>query len=454
MTDISSISPFITFRNIAVPGAAGKMGTGISLLLLQEMALCLLTQEDRKSSNASFCLTLIDSSRPGLEGLRKYLLAQLQRFAEKNIITLRKAVAEVPRLISNREIIDFFLAGALEIVRFVSSVEEAKDAQLIFEAIVEDVDKKTSLLSSLKSLSRVNPYFFSNTSSIPLSVLNAEAGLEGRIIGFHFYNPPAVQKLLEIIPLEKGDPELEKMAVGIAKQLNKQIVFSKDIAGFIGNGYFLREIAFACSLAQKLSVEHGHVQSIYLINKVTQEFLLRPMGIFQLMDYVGLDVVDRIGGILNRYLPASVYSHAFLAPMLKAGKCGGQFSDGSQKEGFFQYTNQKISGIYDPELNTYVSLETAAWKSAADNLLGQPPGGLSWKGLSSQANVEKIIQNYFSELQEDPSEGAKIALAFLRNLQSIVRQLVDAGIAANSEDVVTVLKKGFFHLYDPGVSTL
>lgn len=453
MTGLNSISPFMTFRSMAVLGAAGKMGSGISLLLLQEMALSHLQHAAQKGSKEHFCLMLIDPSRPGLEGLRNYLRSQLQRFAEKNIISLRKAVAEVPSLISNREIIDFFLAGAMEIVRFASSIEEAKEAQLVFEAIIEDVDQKVKLLSSLKNLSVVKPYFLSNTSSIPLSVLNAKAGLEGRIIGFHFYNPPAVQKLLEIIPLEEGDPELKKVAVELARQLNKQIVFSKDVAGFIGNGYFLREIAFACAMTEKLSAEQGLVQSIYLVNKVTQEFLLRPMGIFQLMDYVGLDVIARIGEILNRYLPVPFYKNAFLEPRLQAGKCGGQFSDGSQKEGFFHYTNQKISGVFDPQSKTYSPLEAAEWKKAADMWLGSAPMGLSWKGLSTHANAQEIIQNYLRALQKDPSEGAKIAVEFLQHLQSVVQRLVEDGIAASSEDVATVLKKGFFHLYDPSIKS-
>lgn len=449
MTALNTISPFIAFHRIAVVGAAGKMGTGISLLLLQEMALCRLQRAAQKNSQEHFRLMLIDSSRQGLEGLRKYLVSQIQRFAEKNIIVLRKAAADIPSLISNREIIDFFLDGAIEIVQFVSSIEEAKDAQLIFEAIVEDIEGKAALLAALKKQSSENPYFFSNTSSIPLSVLNAKGGLNGRIIGFHFYNPPAVQKLLEIIPLEDGDPELKLLAVELAKKLNKHVVFSKDVAGFIGNGYFLHEIAFACTLAQNLATKHGLVQSVYIINKVTQEFLLRPMGIFQLIDYVGLDVVARVGEILNRYQKNPFYSNDLLAPLLKAGHSGGQFSDGSQKDGFFQYANQKITAIFDPEANGYCSLETAEWKQACDTWVGSPPGKLSWKALSNSADSHEQIQSYFIQLQDESSEGAKMACVFLQNLQDIVRQLVNDGIAANSDDVATVLKKGFYHLYDP-----
>lgn len=446
---LNNLSPFMPFQCIAVLGAAGKMGTGISLLLLQEMAACRLYQMAQKKVARPIRLVLIDTSRQGLDGLRKYLQTQLQRYAEKNIINLRKAAAEIPSLISNREIIEFFCLGAMEIVQLASAIEEAKDAQLIFEAIIENIDSKVSLLSALSKLSTATPYFFSNTSSIPISVLNDQAGLEGRIIGFHFYNPPAVQKLLEIIPLDNGNLELENVAKELAKSLNKQVVYSKDVAGFIGNGYFLREIAYACSMVRTMTENHGLLASIYMVNKVTQEFLLRPMGIFQLIDYVGLDVIERVGEIMNAYLPKSFYSNELLEPMLKAGKSGGQFSDGSQKDGFFQYTNLKMSGIYDSKANVYSELEKAEWKAACDAWLGNTPAGFTWKLLSNHPNSTNQIERFFIQLQEEKSKGAQIAFEFLQNLQSIVEQLVNDGVAASHEDVATVLKNGFYHLYDP-----
>lgn len=452
MTTQDSTSPFMTYRRLAVIGAAGKMGTGISLLLLQEMAVCKLRQACEKDHREHYRLVLIDTDRNGLEGLRSYLLKQLRRFAEKNIISLRKAVSELPSLISNREIIDFFLAGAMEIVHFATSLEEAKDARLIFEAIVENIEKKVALFSALKSLSSEDPYFFSNTSSIPISVLNARANLDGKIIGFHFYNPPAVQKLLEIIPLENGNKELKLLAIELAKSLKKTVIFSEDIAGFIGNGYFLREVAFAFAMTRKLAETHGMPQSIYMIDKVTQDFLLRPMGIYRLIDYVGLDVVAGIGEILNHHLQKPFYDNTPLEPLLKAGKYGGQFSDGSQKEGFFRYSHGNRIEIFDVKANAYETIDHAGWKKSADAWLGNPPENLTWKALEGNRNADKAIENYFRLLREEKTEGSKIAFEFIENLRNILKGIVQDKIAGNKEDVVTVLKKGFFHLYDPSIT--
>lgn len=442
--------PLMPFHCVAVIGAAGKMGAGISLLLLQEMALCHLHQlAEKNDSPPNIRLVLVDMSPQGLDGLREYLQTQILRFAEKNIILLREITANIPSLISNREIIEAFCSGAIEIVHLTTSIEEAKSAELIFEAIIEDIDRKVLLLSQLSKQSTVSPYFFSNTSSIPISVLNDQANLEGRIIGFHFYNPPAVQKLLEIIPLENGNSELKDLAITLATLLNKQIIFSKDVAGFIGNGYFLREIAFTSSIVQKLSSRHGLQASIYMVNRVTQEFLLRPMGIFQLIDYVGLDVIERIGDIMNAYLSAPFYNNDLMNPLLEVGKVGGQFSDGSQKDGFFHYTDQKITGIYDFEGKNdhYVSLEKAEWKIAADAWLGDPPEGFSWKSLANRSDSTQQIESYFKKLAEEKSEGAHLALEFLQNLHKISQQLVHEKIVSSQEDMDSVLKKGFFHLY-------
>lgn len=451
-------SPFKDFKQIAVIGAGGKMGSGISLLLLQEMSICQFNQKMQKveigksTASGNMRLFLIDSSHNRLDSLRHYLEGQLKKWAEKKILSLRETVAHIEFLVSNREIIDFFVSETLDIVYFASSLEEAKNAELIFEAIVEDIEVKTLTLSRLKKVSSISPYFFSNTSSIPISVLNSQASLDNKIIGFHFYNPPAVQKLIEIIPLEGGDPSLKSLAIAIAAQLNKKVIFSNDIAGFIGNGYFLREIIFGCSLVEAFSSQHGILQSIYMVNKVTQDFLLRPMGLFQLIDYVGLDVVMKIGSIMNTYLQLPINYTAIFSPLLDAGKIGGQHPDGSQKDGFFSYVDSIIMAIYVESERHYRPFETAVWKNRCDDWLGNHPEGYSWKRLSKIPDRKEIIRTYFSQLQDLETPGAQLAIDFLQNLQKISRQLVGEGVAASLGDVDTVLKDGFYHLY--GISEI
>lgn len=439
-----SSSPAFPHGPIALIGAAGKMGSGISLVLWQELARWKISQ---RNPPATCSLTLIDCSHTALNGLRSYLQNQMLKWAEKNICFLREAVAKISQLVSNKEVIDYFMASSMEILRFSCALEEAKDAELIFEAISEDIDLKVRMLSSLHKQSTKKAYFFTNTSSIPIAQLNQRAALEGRIIGFHFYNPPAVQKLIEIIPLEGGDPALLPLAEQLAQKCGKEIIYAKDVAGFIGNGYFLREIIYACTLSESLREKYGTCQSIYLVNKVTHEFLLRPMGIFQLIDYVGLDVVAKIGAIMNQNLQMPINFTDLFQPLFDAGCYGGQFPDGSQQRGFFQYMDNQISGIFSTETGDYISLDKMDWKAPCDGLLGAPPDNLTGKMLHRAVDQELLLKKYFAKLSEEKTLGAQLAMKFLHHLHKTALDLVKDGVAKQVEDVDAVLTKGFFHPY-------
>jgi 3-hydroxyacyl-CoA dehydrogenase len=438
-------------KQVCVVGAGGKMGSGIALLLLQEMARQEL-ETTGHIGGGEYQLNLIDNNESALGPLMQYLREQLTRYAEKNIIRLRKQTADHPDLVSNEETIHFFVEGALDNIRCGSHLELAKSAKLIFEAIVEDVEIKSKVFKKLSEIAHEQPYFFSNTSSIPIHVLNKLSHLHERIVGFHFYNPPAVQKLLELI-VPSGTPKpFSDLAVELARRLQKIVVHSNDIAGFIGNGYMIREIIFACEKVQELSIVHSLPESIFMVNKVTQDFLVRPMGIFQLMDYVGIDVCFRICDMMNTYLPSELFQNALLDGMVKEEILGGQYPDGSQKDGFFQYEGSARKGIYSLPDHQYIPFSDS-WKTYCDHELGPfPQGHIFWKNLQKDHAPQDKLQTYFHNLLSDKSLGSDIARAFLQKSKAIAQLLVETGVAGSIEDVDTVLKNGFFHLYGIDVS--
>ena len=131
----------------------------------------------------------------------------------------------------------------------------------------------------------------------------------------------------------------------LAKRLKKIVVHSKDEAGFIGNGHMMREVVFACKKVEELSRDYSLEESIYLINRVTQDWLVRPMGIFQLMDYVGLDVCQHIGHIMRTYLKDPSLKVELIDRIVKNGVLGGQNPDGTQKNGFFSYQSTRYRGF-------------------------------------------------------------------------------------------------------------
>ena len=436
-------------RQVSVVGAAGKMGSGIALLLLQEMA----RQEAELTGQVGhgrYCLNLIDTQEEGLFALRRHLRTQMTKYAEKQIHLLRQYYAGHPLLVSNEEIIHTFVQGACELIRLDHSLEWTRDSTLVFEAIVEDVDIKVSLFKQLKQLSRTQTLYLSNTSSIPISVLNEQAGLEGRLIGFHFYNPPPVQALVELVFSSQTDPQIESVVLELAKRLRKQVVKPRDVAGFIGNGYFMREIVFACQQVRNLAKEMPLPEAIYLVNRVTQDFLLRPMGIFQLIDYVGIDVCSKIAHIMTKYLSPQIFLDDLVEQMVRLGVKGGQHANGSQKDGFLQYDGQRIKGVYHPEEHRYHSIYSEGWINEVTQKIGvKPSEELTWKSLQGSSERETQLSYYFKNLFASQTLGATLAKSFLQRSRAIALDLVKDGAAVDSEDVNKVLKQGFFHLYGP-----
>lgn len=432
-------------QNVTVLGAAGKMGSGILLLTAVEMADLSLKPENK---GKAFVLNAMDVSKEGLAGLMLYLRTQVQKIAEKKTVALRKMYADRADLVENEEIINQYIFDVMTIVRPTTRLEAAYDSTLIFEAVSENRALKVKILSQINQNNPEKPWFFTNTSSVPIHLIDEEAGLEGRILGFHFYNPPAVQKLVELIVTDRTDKEMTEFAKIYAKNLGKVVVPANDFAGFIGNGHFMRDALHGIQTAQKLSKDLTFVEAVYAVNRVTQDFLIRPMGIFQLIDYVGIDVVSFIMGVMNPFLPDEDLHSTLLDKMLELGVRGGQYSDGSQKDGFLKYEKGKPVAIYNPDTKTYVAITDL--KARTDQFLGAGPASLiPWKAAVKVKDKDAIFGKIFADMKATNSAGAKLAIEYGQRSDAIGRKLVSDNVAFNENDVNTVLLTGFFHAYGP-----
>jgi len=432
-------------ENVAVLGAAGKMGSGIVLLTALEMADLGLDPENK---GRTFVLNAVDVSSAALSGLTKYLRSQVLKAAEKKVNALRKAYESREDLVENEDVICQYVDDVLALVRPTTSLEAAAEATLVFEAVNENPDLKVKLLSKIEAGNPKKPWYLTNTSSIPIQELDQKVGLGGRVVGFHFYNPPAVQKLVEVIRAGTTASDLAEFAVQYAKRLRKTVVPSRDVAGFIGNGHFMRDALHGIGEAERLSSEHGFVDAVYMVNKVTQEFLIRPMGIFQLVDYVGLDVCQFILKVMNDRLPNTVLHSPLLDRLIAAGVKGGQYADGSQKDGFLKYEKGRPTGVLDPESGAYVPAGEAAARS--DPKLGPPPASAKpWKAVVGAPDRPALLEAYFRDLRAAKTMGAELAVHYGRVSKAIGLGLVQDGVAASEEDVNTVLLTGFYHAYGP-----
>jgi 3-hydroxyacyl-CoA dehydrogenase len=430
----------------AVLGAAGKMGSGIVLLTALEMADLSLDPANR---SRDFVLHAVDISEPGLAGLLRYLRGQVRRAAEKKTVWLRNAYADRADLVENGEIIDRYVEDVLAVVRPTTRLEAAFGANVVFEAATENPDLKVEILGRVRAEGGEDAWFLTNTSSIPIRELDEKAGLGGRIVGFHFYNPPAVQKLVELIRAETTLPELAAFAAEYAKKLRKVVVPSNDVAGFIGNGHFMRDALHGIAEAERLAPETGFVDAVYMVNRVSQDFLIRPMGIFQLVDYVGLDVCQYILKVMaGRSAAAAALSSPLLDRMIGLGVKGGQFADGSQKDGFLKYEKGRPAGVFDPGTGAYVPLAEIAPR--ADARLGPPPASAKpWKSVIQMDGRPGYLEGYFRDLGAMSALGADLARRYGRKAKEAGLGLVRDGVAARDEDVNTVMLTGFYHAYGP-----
>jgi 3-hydroxyacyl-CoA dehydrogenase len=434
------------YQNVGVLGAAGKMGSGIALLLSQLLAERKLRPEGR---GKRFRLVAMDVSDEGLDGLRSYLGGQLIRAAEKATVGLRGLYADRSDLVENSDVIRAFVDEALSVVRFTTDLGALKDCRMVFEAIAENIDLKVDIYRKLNELCSPDTWFFTNTSSIPISLLNREAELGGRIIGYHFYNPPAVQRLLELITPAEARPELVEASKILAGELKKKVIPANDVAGFIGNGHFMRDGLHGISEAERLAKEHGFPEAVYLVNRVSQDWLVRPMGIFQLIDYVGVDVFQCILGVMNRFIEKEDLHSRLVDRLMTQGVKGGQNPDGSQKPGFFRYERGRPAAVYSEEKGDYIALEPS-WAERVDKLLGSLPQGFSpWRSLMRDPSKDEKLRAFFENLKTDASLGSSLALAYMKRSKEIGEHLVKSGVATSPGDVNGVLLNGFFHLYGP-----
>ncbi len=431
------------FKNITVLGAAGKMGSGILLLnVLHSVKLMHLPQ----FLGQTFVINAVDQSFERLQGLMDYIKNQVQKWAEKNIVELRKQYINRPHLIDNKDIIEAFVADAMSLVKPSINIEVSYHSSLIFEAIIEDENIKTKVFRQINENNPNKPYFLSNTSSIPIKVLDDKAGLEGRIIGCHFYNPPAVQRLIEVVQLDEPITELSSLVEGLAKHMNKLIVPANDIAGFIGNGFFMREIIYAVNLYKTLQKDLSPAEALLAVDKISHELLIRPMGIFQLMGYVGVDVCSLIMRVMDSHLEENL-NCSFLDELLSKGVKGGQHANGTQRDGFFKYEGGKAVEVLDVESLKYTEVKLLEPK--VDEYLDFQTKVYSWNQLSRSKYKDQHIQEYFAQLKNDESKGALLAKEYSQAMRDIAVQLYENKVCDSTDYVNAVMMNGFYYLYGP-----
>jgi hypothetical protein len=133
--------------------------------------------------------------------------------------------------------------------------------------------------------------------------------------------------------------------------------------------------------------------------------------------------------------------------MLALGVKGGQFSDGSQKDGILKYEKGKIVGVYEPHAKEYRMV--ADFQAKVEAFLGTMPAAQPWKNVVNNPAKEDILKKYFREIKTASGKGAEMTRNYALKSNEIGTDLVKNKVAFSEKDVNTVLLTGFFHAYGP-----
>jgi 3-hydroxybutyryl-CoA dehydrogenase len=183
-------------------------------------------------------------------------------------------------------------AAAMGRLTFTTVVADLAFADIVVEAIVEDLALKNEIWKELNGLCPAHTIFASNTSSLTIAAMAAVSGRGDRMVGLHFFNPVPVMKLVEVVKTVTTSEETFERAFEFAKRLKKEPIAAKDNSGFVVNLLLVPYLLDAIN-----ALEHG-VASVEDIDKGMMLGTGYPMGPFTLLDFVGLDTTYKIAEIM------------------------------------------------------------------------------------------------------------------------------------------------------------
>jgi 3-hydroxyacyl-CoA dehydrogenase / enoyl-CoA hydratase / 3-hydroxybutyryl-CoA epimerase len=207
-------------------------------------------------------------------------------------------------------------------------------AELVIEAVFEELQVKQQVLREVEAATPDDTVFASNTSTIPIHRIAAVATRPEHVIGMHFFSPVARMPLLEVIPSERTAPVVVSTAVAFGRRMGKTAIVVKDSPGFWIN----RILTPYLNEAGHLLVEGAGIEET---DRLMTDFGF-PVGPITLLDEVGLDVGEKVVGVMHesfgeRFAPVPAF-----AGMVKSGRLGRKAG-----KGFYQYAAGK-KGAVDP----------------------------------------------------------------------------------------------------------
>ena len=283
----------MSIARVGVVGG-GLMGSGIAQVAAQ----------------AGIATTLRELSEPLVQRARANITRSLDKSIEKGKLTADARDAALSRLTTT------------------TRLDDLAACDVVIEAVVEDLDVKNALWRELNAHCAAETVFASNTSSLTIAAMATASGRPDRLVGLHFFNPVPLMRLVEVVrTLTTSDATFDR-AMTLVRQLGKQPVVARDSSGFVVNRLLIPYMLDAIR-----ALENG-VGTITDIDAGMQLGAGHPMGPFTLLDFVGLDTVERVAEVMfDEYREQRFAPPPLLRRLVRAGHLGRKAG-----RGFYDHT--------------------------------------------------------------------------------------------------------------------
>ncbi|MCX6649486.1 MAG: 3-hydroxyacyl-CoA dehydrogenase NAD-binding domain-containing protein [Candidatus Bathyarchaeota archaeon] len=278
------------------------------------------------AAQAGISVTIRDIEQSFLDGAKTGIEKNLARLVERG----RLKQEDVPAIMGR-------------IGTTLSLPDAVRDADLVVEAVPERMEVKHAVWGEVSKHARADAILATNTSSLSITKMAVAVSDPGRFVGMHFFNPPTIMKLVEIIPGEKTRPETIALVKGLAERLGKTpVVVGRDAPGFIVNRVLITYLNEAAKLLQQ-----GYTKE--QVDATMQYKAGMPMGPFMLADLIGLDITYNILRVFEDNLGAAYRAAEPIQQLFAQRKLGKKTGEGFYVYGKPEVKEEQAKG-FDPAL--------------------------------------------------------------------------------------------------------
>ena len=280
-------------------------------------------------------------------GIMGHGIAQVSAMAGYNVVLrdieqkfLDKAIEKIKwsldKLVSKEKISENERDDIFSRIKPIVDLKDAvHDCELVIEAVPEIMDLKKKVYAELDKVAGEQVIFASNTSTLPITEIANTISRPKKFIGIHFFNPPQLMKLVEVIPGQETSDEITNLTINFVKSVNKvPVTCRKDVPGFIVNRLFIPLVHEACYVMERQKIQKTEIDSAVKFN------LGFPMGIFELADFTGLDVIHKATLEMHARDKKVILPHTTIEQLFNGKKLGQKSG-----EGFYKYSDDKYERI-------------------------------------------------------------------------------------------------------------